>query len=589
MTLTHKVMMYITALVLAVGYPMTAMASTQEQTPSPSQAQVTEPPSVPEAPVSEQPKEPELTYTYNPATGRWDSEKWKYNPATNTYEPPVIITAEPVSPAPTDSTKNVDTNVTVENNVNSNASSGEATVEQNTLAGNAASGNAEAAAQLVNIVNSTVTTGPNAQVAEFTQDIYGDVKGDILLSPMLLKAFLEAEAAEGVTNTNINTTNTVENNLTLHAASGNATVNSNSKAGNATSGSATAMANVVNILNSMIATQQSFNGTINIYGNLEGDILIAPDFIPQLIESNADLKNEDGSNVVVSSKDTQTIINNISAAAESGAAAVFGNTKAGNATSGAADTNVVIFNLTGHEIVAQNSLLVFINVMGSWVGAIVDAPQGATAAMISNGVSSHTKHAPNLVVDAHAEAGITNTITVAAHSGDATVSNNTEAGNATTGDAKAIVNVANMTDNAMNLTGWFGNLTINVFGQWKGYLGYDSAWGNTPIKEEKPTVPSGPIQFVPHTESTAESTYRLYSGHTGNALLYVVAASESIADNKIIGEKTVVAEKAVAGVSDGARTPSELIGESFDFRILIVGGSILLIGASIVGIKRLIG
>src|SRR5690606_16045085 len=146
------------------------------------------------------------------------------------------------------------------------------------------------------------------KVATFTQDILGDVKGDIVLYPMLLKAMLEAEAAQHMdTEIDVSTNLGITNDVNLAAQSGNATVEKNTTGGNATSGSATAVANVVNILNSMIAAQNSFIGTINIYGNLEGDILIAPDFIPQMLANNS--KNNNGGDTKLSTRDTTTIVN----------------------------------------------------------------------------------------------------------------------------------------------------------------------------------------------------------------------------------------------------------------------------------------
>lgn len=617
MTIVQKVMMYIAALVLAVGYPISAMATTQEVTETPPTTQTQTPPttespapsttmppagSTPTTPTqptapAPKPEEPKLTYVYNPLTGRWDSEKWQYNPATNTYEKPVVITVDPVKEdakgepdSTSETTKDIDTKVNVENTITSDAKTGDATVKSNTLAGSAASGDAAATATLVNIVNSEVTTGNNAQIAEFTQDIYGDVKGDILLHPMLLKAFLEAEAHENASNINVNNSTQITNNLDLNAVSGNATVNGNTKAGNATTGTATAMANVVNILNSMIAAQQSFVGTINIYGNLEGDILIAPDFIPQLVASNGGLKNSDGSDVIVSSTDTQAIVNNIAAAAESGASAVFGNTKGGNAKTGNADSNVVIFNLTGHEVVAKNSLLVFINVMGTWVGAIVDAPQGATSALLTNGMSKNN-HTPNLIVNADTNAGITNNITVTATSGDATVSENTEAGNATTGNAKAGVNVANIVGSQFASTDWFGVLNINIFKSWKGCFGYKCTFTKPPTTMDATPPPTGPVQFVPQTADTGiKSNYQLFSTNPGNTQMYVVLDAESISDNQVVKQASAKSvDPAIAGVADAARKTSELVGESFDFRVLIVAGSILVIGASVIGLRRILG
>jgi hypothetical protein len=576
---TRQFLAYFTALVLVASYPVSAMADTQEPTVTPPAETVEQVPT----PPAPEPVEPKLTYTYNQKTGYWDSEKWQYNPATGQYEtPPAPVVIEPpVEEKKVDEQKTVDTTVSAENNLTSNAISGNSTVADNTNGGNATTGDAAAIATMLNVVNSSVTTGTNQKVASFTQDIMGDVKGDIVLYPMLLKAMLEAQAdKESKSTIDVKNNFEIDNNVDLSAKSGNANVTGNTNAGNASSGSAMAVANVVNILNSMIATQQSFIGTINIYGNLEGDILIAPDFIPQMIASN---KDDDSTETQVSTKDTTNIVNNISAIAESGAASVLANTSAGSATTGKADTGVVIFNLTGHEIVAKNSLLVFVNVLGKWVGVIVDAPVGATSALIGNGVTKNESYAPDLKVNSESNHGITNTISVDAQSGDAVVSGNTMAGGATTGSAVALANIANISGSQLGVSDWFGVLFINVFQNWFGDFGNDTPYGNSDLPAKE--APVGPFQFIPSTEPVTTSTL-----HTSRSSV-VATHARSVANNTATTITTVsapvkpVAQNTMATL--GKSTINNTFDTGFDMRLFIVAGSLLAVGLSLLGLKKL--
>ena len=574
--LTRQIFAYLTALILVAGYPMAAMAETQEST--------TPPPETTEQVQVVEPEVPKLNYTYNQDTGHWDSEKWQYNPVTGTYQtPPAPVVVEPpLKEAAADDVKSAETNVTAENNLTSEAASGDSAVTKNTAGGNATTGDAAAMATLLNIVNSSVTTGDNQKIATFTQDIMGDVKGDIVLYPMLLKAMLEAQAG-GDKSPTIDVKNNFEinNNVGLSAKSGNADVTNNTAAGDASTGSAMAVANVVNILNSMIATQESFIGTINIYGNLEGDILIAPDFIPQMIANN---KETQLPNSQLSVKNSTDIINNISAVAESGAAAVFGNTSAGGAATGKADTGVVIFNLTGHEIVAKNSLLVFVNVLGKWVGVIVDAPVGATSALIGNGVTKNETYAPDLRVNADSNHGITNTISVNAKSGDATVSGNTMAGGATTGAAVAMANIANISGSQFGVSDWFGVLFINVFQNWYGDFGNDTPYGNA--EEIFRQEPTGPMQFIPKEETVKSSSASIVAP---SAAVYV-DTRPSQTTNSAARLTTVTTPVYDEMATLGNNTPintREIFDTGFDFRVFIVAGSLLAIGLSLLGLKRL--
>lgn len=568
-----KAGLYFTALLLAAGYPFIAIAQT------PPDAAVTEPVVVEEQTVVEPEPEPQLTYSYDPTTQTWSSEKYQFNPNTGTYEavPEPVVVEVPEETITDETAIDVNTEVDVTNNLNSEATTGDAAVASNTTGGSATSGDAAVSATMLNSINSVIASGENQEVAQFTQDIYGDVYGDIMLYPTLLKTLLESEIKDSL---DINATTDLQltNNLDLTATSGDATVTSNTNAGNATTGDATAIVNLINILNSMIATQQSFVGTINIYGNLEGDILLAPDFIPQMIANNG---GYDSSSTQVSTQDTTTILNNINAMAESGAAAVIDNTTAGSATSGSADTNVVIFNMTGHDIVAANSLLVFVNVLGQWVGVIVDAPSGATAAMIGNGVESHLV-APELTINADTTHGITNNINVTAQTGDAEVSKNTNAGNATSGNANAMVNVANVAGSQLSLTGWFGVLFINVFQNWFGSFGVDTAYGNTPkaVGGSGGASP-GVMEFVPKSEKQVSTTSPL-----------TLVDSRWVAES--VTEEEVDMAVTPAAASTGGKGTPEVAGVMIqpetiaqDYRLWIIAGSLVIVGLSAVGLRRL--
>jgi hypothetical protein len=576
--------LYLTALLLAGGYPMMAMADT------PPDAAVT-------TPVASTDTPPAPTYTYNPATQTWDSNTWHFNPVTGKYEPvpvpividtPPAVVSAPTTPSSTDPTVTTDptttaktdvtTGVDITNTIGADATTGNATVAGNTTGGSATTGDATSAATVLNTVNSTIAAGDNQKAATFTYNVLGDVNGDVMLYPMLLKTMLESQAASASTLT-ANQNNTINNTVDLNATSGNATVTGNTSAGNATTGAAHTVANVVNILNSMISANQSFIGTINIYGSLNGDILVAPDFIPQMIASNSQLQTpQTASTTSVTTNDTQSIVNNIALAAKSGSAAVLDNTSAGSATTGSADTNVVIFNLSGHAVIAKDSLLVFVNVLGKWIGVIVDAPTGATSALIGNGVvSDATTIQPDLKVSAQTTNAITNTITLAAQSGDATVQNNTLAGNAKTGNATSSANVANIVGSQLGLSQWFGVLFINVFGSWSGSFGVNTAAGDPPVTIGGEATTPGVISFVPKS-TNSQTTVRKVT----------LIDSGQLADTTAPVDSAVLAATDIAATPTPKLIPTDLAAVSADYRWPIIIGSMLVIGVTIVGISRLL-
>ena len=304
--------------------------------------------------------EPKLVYTYNNATGLWDSNAWYYDPALGSYRPaqPIVVAAdeivttpEPVAaleqsdclPEPV-SEETITNNVDVNNNIESAATTGDASVLTNTDAGSAISGDANSTATVLNNVNSvTDLSGSNSGVATFSADIVGDVSGDIVLQPIISQA-LTNPITPNDTITNLTNLNSITNDINLNANSGDATVEKNTKAGDALTGSAETVANIINIVNSMVVAGQSFIGAINIYGNFVGNILISPDFVPQLLASNSGSETSPKA-VIVNASDTIDIINNLSLSATSGQASVINNTQAGSAITGDALTNIVIFNM----------------------------------------------------------------------------------------------------------------------------------------------------------------------------------------------------------------------------------------------------
>ena len=493
-----------------------------------------------------------IVYTYNPSTGLYDEQVWVFSAPSSGYvqrtqsvsQPPAgaTVIGGPAAPAAIsngtnngsndgsgdgtgsggingtgpDSTNGLnssDSNIltvsntnglSVLNQVGQTATSGNALVIGNTTGGSATSGEAINQTTLVNNLQSTSNAlGGNA--VTFVANINGDVNGDLLFDPSSLGTIQNTGPSSLNTTNNtlsngltVNNSNnaSITNNLDMNAASGNATVTGNTNGGNATSGAAANIADVVNTIKSAITAGQSFIGTININGNLNGNIVLPANFVDQLLaanvptvtltgpNSNNSVNNSVNNNATVTNTNNQGITNNVSGNAKSGNATVSNNTNGGNATSGSAsntanvsNTSITAFNLTGSQVIGSNDILVFVNVTGQWVGLIVGAPAGTTAAEFGGGISNTGPNSDNSVngsannnadVNNNNNSTITNNIKQNAQSGDATVSDNTNGGNATSGNASNSVNLANVEDSTFNLTGWFGILFINVLGSWHG-------------------------------------------------------------------------------------------------------------------------
>lgn len=521
-------------------------------------------------------------YSYDPKTQTWSTDTYVYDAASGKYVP----TPQPVNPlvaqllglmppagsqtsgplaaanansgGTSGSTGFFDlfNNVTIQNAINSLAVTGDASVSNNTAAGSALTGNAAVLSNVINAFNALWSlTGGN--VVTYLKNIFGDVTGDLTLDPNALSATNSANGSSngsigttgpnssntitdqnGVTTTvNARNNGQIDNNINLAAQSGNANVSGNTSAQNATSGMASVVLNLVNILNSAISSGQSFFGMINIFGNFNGDVLFPPGFLDSLLSlgssapttTNAQISTTgpNSANGINQNNSTQTnitnasttgIANNIASNAQSGAANVNDNTQAGSASTGAANSNVTLFNLTGQNVVGSNAFLVVVNVLGHWLGFIMDAPQGSHAALLGGGASTSSainttgpNSANNITgnnststnLNTSSNNAINNNVNLAAQSGDANVSHNTLGGNATSGAANIAANVVNISMSDLALTNWFGMLFINVFGNWTGAVGVNTAAGTVGGSGNG----SAPVSFTPGGVAAVNKTH----------------------------------------------------------------------------------
>ncbi len=434
---------------------------------------------------------------------------------------------------------NLYTKAEINNYFNIYSISGNSLVSNNTEGGDAISGDTNVLTNILNLLASAWNIS-GGQMLTFIQSLYGDVNGDILLDTGNSNYDSDKSlggSKYGINGTGPNSNNTISdnkdgnlmintsnyndinNNVVIDAQSGDATVGcsqndggtgggtermaksctGNTKAGSAKSGDARVLVNLMNLIDSYISSGKSFFGVINIYGNLNGDILFSKDFLNQLLasgelqhtsgnlatinntgpNSNNTIDTNRSGNSISNTNDLSTINNNIVADAKSGDANVLNNTSAGDAKTGKSDIRLTLLNLTGHQVIAKNAVLVFVNVFGSWLGLIMDAPQGATSALIGGDVDKNTQQqSGSSINNSNSVNTINNNLNLNASSGDANVGNNTEAGDAQSGDADIALNVGNIINSNFSISDWFGVLFINVFGNWIGSFGVDTPAGN---------------------------------------------------------------------------------------------------------------
>lgn len=403
--------------------------------------------------------------------------------ATPVVTPPLTATADATTstastapatdptPAPSGPSDTQTNAGTIDNTIGAAATSGDATVSKNKTAGDATSGSGSDQADLVNTIQSSSALGGGSGVQSSTTNITGNSNGDLLVDPSQLPT--EQSGGSQTTPVTENTTNsgTIDNTVDLDANSGDATVENNGTAGSATTGDASAEANIVNIINSSVSASQAFLDTINIYGNLNGNIVLPASLLSSLLANPSALAGYfPTSSVDITNTNNSEVTNAVTLLANSGNASVIGNGTAGNATTGNASTTLNIYNLLNSDIVGGNVLLVFINVSGTWVGVLLNEPVGVTSAAIGGGIQQDTPIPTSASLTNTNDENINNNVYINAASGNALVAYNGQAGNATSGNATASANIVNILGDQIDLSGWLGVLIINVFGSWNGSL-----------------------------------------------------------------------------------------------------------------------
>jgi hypothetical protein len=438
----------------------------------------------------------------------WDTKEWYYAPESGKYvantisvsQNPLALASSPqadqgsITVTGSGSNNTIDFGGTttgtfdlffdasVSNAIGQMSRSGDASIQGNTRAGNALTGDAQSIANILNLLQSSWGDLGSDDISTFVANVDGDVVGDLFIDPSQLAS------GSGSTDLDINVEHdaSIHNDIDVAAVSGDASVSGNTKVGDATTGNARAVVNLLNLINSAINADKSFIGVLNINGNLEGDILLPPGMLEAIIArtgptSNNQISDQNSTSLSLSVDDNKTINNTVTTDSVSGDASASGNTLAGTVSTGRADSNITLLNLTGKRVVAKNAILVFVNVFGKWVGLIMNAPAGSYAVAATGAGSNNTINADsdtNVDIDVAKDSEITNTVRATARSGDANASDNTQVGDVRSGDTDASVNIVNMIDSEFELDDWFGVLFINVYGSWHGSFGVDTPYGN---------------------------------------------------------------------------------------------------------------
>ncbi|MDP3987993.1 MAG: hypothetical protein Q8P80_02510 [Candidatus Levybacteria bacterium] len=328
-------------------------------------------------------------------------------------------------------------------------------------------GNALSSAAVENSVN---TTNINSQLINQTVNLFIAQDGSLDLSDpyKIVSEIIPAHAQDPVINVSVVSVNNysyLSNDIVSFANTGNNQINSDGTA-IINTGNAYSMVSLLNQVNFTLVNSTIHIVTINIFGELNGNIIL-PD-------SQNGGENCSGCGINLAIDNQASVDNNTNSSAITGQNSIT-TSGSGDITTGDAKSAVNNLNVVNTNLVGVNALVLFINNQGTWDGSFVGwgnfDPQSGGASMVFMNISPNGQaDCPSCVgsLSVQNQALVSNNVSSTANTGG----NNINAGNGTinTGKAYSAVSIFNFINSTfVNSRGFFG--FINIFGRWTGNVG----------------------------------------------------------------------------------------------------------------------
>lgn len=337
------------------------------------------------------------------------------------------------------------------------------------------------------VENSVNTTEVNSEILYQTLNIFvpGDV--DLTLSPLVIAEnvlsgdksndpvvnvmVLDAENVAYLSNDIVALANTGDNEI---GDAQEAAINT---------GDAYALVSLLNKVNTTIIGSTIHIVTINIFGDVDGNILL-PEF---------EGSSEEGCCAeVIHIDNTAVVNNNVDSEANSGENTIVTDGGSSTITTGGATSVVNVLNIVNTTLVGVTFYNLYINTLGVWVGNFLGwdnlggAEGGGNLAINSSGVGDGSGNCPGCVGDTFIgnEAYVTNNVSSTANTGGNGIDGG---GNIYTGNAYSSVSIINLINSTLiNSFGFFG--FINIFGFFEGDVGGASLFDEEPEPESEVQV-----------------------------------------------------------------------------------------------------
>lgn len=269
---------------------------------------------------------------------------------------------------------------TINNDVVVRASTGGNTAASDGGTAAVNTGNAYAAANVVNLANTNIVDS-NYLLLSFNN--FGDMNGDIVLpnADFFSNLFGNNSGVGGGSSVQVSNTNTanVTNNVGVTADTGNNTASTSGDGGTVTTGNANANAGVMNVINTNETGGTSVFLLFRVFGDWAGSVFNAPPGIEWAPTANGiTLFSSDGNTsglsplqqLEVTNNSTAEITNDVKVYALTGDNKAEAGAGSASVNTGNAYAAANVMNIANTNIVGRNWIFAIFNIFGNWKGNI---------------------------------------------------------------------------------------------------------------------------------------------------------------------------------------------------------------------------
>jgi uncharacterized repeat protein (TIGR01451 family) len=418
-----------------------------------------------------------------------------------------------------DNEAEVDNEVTLGGNTGENEineSGGEATIKTGDIS-------------IISIIINFINNNFFGQGREFFINIFNQLVGTIDLSgyneDQAMGAESSGECTTGPCFITLNNSSSAEvtNDVTIEANSGSNTIGSSGGASLIETGDITIFNNLLNMVNLNLAGEDWFFAVVNVFGELEGDIVL-PGMAGEVTEAEAEELFEQveqmdvpASEIIITNSSFANVINNMDVLANTGANDIVDSSGQATINTGDIISNLSSFNFINCNLYGNTWKFTRVNVFGNWQGLIHGLPEGYDYFADENGVTIYNDFLnqslfgetyAKLMVNNNNTAAITNNVAITANSGDNAILHSQGDSTINTGDIIVHSSLVNFINSNFIGNDWEFSM-INVFGDWQGNLafGQPELWITESISPHHNPLKRG--HFV---------TYNFLFGNNGDGL-----------------------------------------------------------------------